>query len=112
MPTLDRSELRWNAPTTNVDGTPIDYPLDYELGSRPAGDVQEPTPLFSVVGTLQGDGSYLAPLTQMAWDTNGQYELFLRAINRDDPAAISGWNDPILLTVSSSIPNPPVWVGA
>lgn len=111
MPTLSRSELRWQPPTTNVDGTPIDYELDYELGSRQQGQPQEPAALFTVVGDLQTDGTYLAPLSQMAWDSNGNYEIFLRAINRDDPAAVSAWNNPILLTVTSSIPNPPAWVG-
>jgi len=110
MPTLDRQNLRWQPPTTNVDGTPIDYPLDYELGSKLTTDAGEPQARFVVVGTLQGDGTYEAPLAQMGWAV-GQHELYLRAINHNDLNAVSAWNDPILLSVSASVPNPPTWVG-
>lgn len=105
---MSRTQLRWQAPTENVDGTPIDYPLDYELGIA-AVPGAELIVALTVVGTLQPDGSYLAPLEEMpALETPGSYELGLRAINREAPLASSDWSNRIALEVTADTPRPPV----
>ncbi len=98
---FSRTELNWQAPTTNVDGTPIDYPLDYELGARdsangPDGDI---TAMVTIVGTLQPDETYVAPIDQMEFGL-GSYDLALRAINRDEPEHVSAWSNTVPLTVT------------
>ena len=98
-----RDELHWQAPTQNVDGTPIDYDLDYELGVLSTTlSESEPTPTLTVIGNLQEDGTYRAPLQLMSFEV-GVYALYLRAINRDAPENVSGWSNSIGLVVS---PNP------
>ena len=100
-----REELHWQAPTENTDGTPIDYELDYELG------VDE-VPTVTMVGSLQEDGTFRAPLNLMSFEV-GTYALQLRAINRDQPEFISGWSNSIPLEVlADPVPAAPVLLPA
>lgn len=108
---MSRTELKWSGPTENVDGTPVDYPLDYELGAAATG--AQLVPQVTIVGTLQPDNTYLAPLAEMpAFAAPGTYDLGLRAINREFPDSMSDWSNRVQLVVSASTPRPPVLLDA
>lgn len=93
----------WRAPTENVDGTPIDGQLNYRLYRR--SDEQPHTPddfFYVVVGALQPDGWYEAPLDQMP---EGRNVIALTAVDEDGDE--SGFSNTLGFTVSTA-PNPPV----
>ena len=103
---LSRDRLEWQAPTENIDGTAIDYDLDYELGlTTTAGGPLVATTTFP--GTLNPDGTYYADLTSMVFPI-GDLELGLRVINRDDPTRVSDWSNRLPLVVTGAPPRPPV----
>lgn len=104
----NRTHLKWQAPTENTDGTPIDYALDYELGRESNGDF---VPLAVFPGTLNQDGSYSAPLADFALDY-GTHTMALRAINRDKPHLISEWSNSISFTLSTETPKAPFGLSA
>jgi hypothetical protein len=103
---INPKNLFWRAPTENEDGSPITSPLDYELG----GVLDETTivSLYTVVGSLQTDGSYQAPLGEMAFEP-GEHGIALRAINRDLPELVSKWSAPVFFKVVAA-PKPPLAV--
>ena len=80
------ANLRWQAPTENVDGSPISGPLSYNLYRRTPGDT-EYTMFFVVVGDLQTDGTYVAPVENFP---EGSHEIVLTAVDAEgDESAYS-----------------------
>ena len=74
-------DFRWTAPTENEDGSPINGPLNYNM-YRSAIEVINPETdfFYVVVGTLQTDGSYQAPLDQFP---EGRHVIALTAVDAD-----------------------------
>jgi hypothetical protein len=76
--------LVWQAPTENVDGSPISGPLSYNLYRKDAaGEWQF---FYVIVGELQGD-RYVAPLQDFP---EGSHEIVLTAVDAEgDESAYS-----------------------
>lgn len=95
--------LTWQAPTENVDGTPIDYELVYDLGVTQGG-------LWEVIaqfpGTLNPDGTYSAPLADFAFE-DGEHTIGLRSVRADLPSLVSEWSNTVTFEVENDTPNPP-----
>jgi hypothetical protein len=96
--------LSWKGPTTNVDGTPITYALEYEVGLVADGNV---TPLMVVPAQLQTGTGYEAPIGGLGLDY-GTYEVVLRTFAKDDPERVSDWSNPVEFAISEQIPNAPL----
>lgn len=107
MPLLNPATIKWQAPTQNVDGTPINYALDYELGVRDRGASEPLAAYATVVGTLtEVPGIFVAPVADFAL-IEGNYEFALRAIRRDQPEMMSAWSNSIEVDLLA-VPRPPV----
>lgn len=108
MADLERGEnpgvLRWEAPTVNVDGSPINGPLSYNLYRSADESIDSGDLFYVVVGELQPDGSYEAPLNQMP---EGRSVVALTAVDADGDE--SAFSNTMGFTVRI-IPNPPVLV--
>lgn len=77
--------LSWQAPTENTDGSPIEQSLTYNLYSATVADPTEAVAVSSFPGVLNPDGSYTTPLADTAaFDTDGEYFLWLTAVDEDD----------------------------
>lgn len=100
---INPTTLRWTAPTENTDGTPIEKPLDYELGKLQTDGTF--LPRLVVIGTLQTDGTYAAPLSDMSFSF-GEHTIALRAKYQDRPDLVSEWSTAVTFEVAP-IPNPP-----
>lgn len=96
--------LSWKAPTTNVDGTPITYALEYEVGIVADGTI---TPLMVVPAQLQTGTDYEAPIGGLGLDY-GTYEIVLRTFAKEDPERVSDWSNSVEFAISEQIPNPPL----
>jgi len=78
--------IRWQAPTENVDGSAISGPLSYNLYRKDPADA-EYTLYFVIVGNLQADGTYVAPVENF---TEGSHEIVLTAVDSEgDESAFS-----------------------
>lgn len=99
-------KLVWKAPTTNVDGTPIDYELDYELGV--AGTDGTFAPVLVVPAQLQGDGYYNAPIAEMPFEKGGVYTVAMRSFAKDDRTRMSAWSNPVEFAISDRVPSAPL----
>lgn len=78
--------LRWQAPVENADGSAISGPLNYNLYRRAPGE-PEYVFYFVIVGALQADGTYSAPLINFA---EGSHELVMTAVDaQGDESAYS-----------------------
>ena len=73
------SNFEWVPPTQNVDGSPVSGPLSYNLYRRDPGQIDY-TFFFVVVGTLQTDGNYIAPLSDFP---EGSHEIVLTAVDAE-----------------------------
>lgn len=102
---VNPTNLMWKAPTTNNDGTPIQYELSYELGIE--NDIGEIVPYVTVVGSLRETEDYVAPISDMGF-SNGVHNVAIRAMAKDDPSRVSVWSDVVSFTISDEIPNPPL----
>lgn len=94
---MNPTRLRWGASTHNVDGSPVTAPLDYEVGFRDEDGVFRP--YMIVVGELQTDGLYAAPIADFAL-AEGDYVIAMRAIRRDRPELVSTWSDSVPFSVA------------
>ena len=102
---INPEKLSWTAPTTNVDGTPIDYELAYDLGIGPVGGPYEVRSTFP--GTLNPDGMYEADLPALNLDEDVTYALVLRALNVNLPEAPSEWTGEVEIMFTGKLPNAP-----
>jgi len=108
MPDIDRGinpeDFSWTPPTENVDGTPVNGPLNYRLYRR--ADDQPHTPddfFFEVVGTLQPEGHYVAQLTNFP---PGASVIAMTAVDADgDESAFS--NTMGFALTNGILPSPP-----
>jgi len=97
--------VRWTAPTENVDGTPVNGPLNYNLYRSDNENISKETDFFYiVVGTLVGENQYEAPLDNFP---DGRNVIALTAIDIDgDESALS---NTVGFTVTDGVaPLPPV----
>lgn len=97
--------LSWKGPTTNVDGTPITYALEYEVGL--VGSDGAITPLMVVPAQLQTNTDYEAPIGGLGLDY-GVYEIVLRTFAKEAPERVSDWSNPVEFAISEQIPNAPL----
>lgn len=104
MSQVNPTKLTWRGPSTNTDGTPIQYDVNYELGV--VGD-DGITPKLVVVANLRESEDYEAQISEMGFD-KGSHEVVLRAIPADDPTRASEWSEPVSFIISDEIPNPPL----
>lgn len=100
---INPKKLSWAAPTTNQDGTPIDYELDYELGIEIDGVI---TPALIIPAQLNETGTYEAPIANMGFDF-GEHVVALRSFAKLDPNRRSTWSNTVPFTLSRRIPNAP-----
>lgn len=101
---INPKTLSWQAPTTNTDGTPIQYALEYELGVETNGAF---VPQLTVPAQLNSDGRYEAAIEGMAFEY-GQHTVAMRTFAKDEPARKSVWSASVNFTLSRQIPNPPM----
>ena len=101
------TKLSWAAPTTNADGTPITYALEYEVGLEdPDGELQ---PLMVVPSQLQTDaGNYEAPISDLGLPKGKTYRIAMRTFAKDDPKRMSQWSNTVEFAISEQIPNAPL----
>ena len=103
---INPTEMTWQAPTTNTDGTPIDYVLNYEVGLEDGnGQLQ---PLMVIPGQLQEGGEYKAPMGNLGLPVGSTYRIALRTFAKDQPARKSVYSDLVEFAISDRIPNPPL----
>jgi hypothetical protein len=96
--------LSWRAPTENVDGTPIDYELNYELGfDLPDGSTQV---MVTLPEALNPEGLFEAPINAMDFD-NGEWTIRVRALSEEHEGRISAWSNGITFAIGAQ-PNPPL----
>jgi hypothetical protein len=107
MAKVNPTELSWAAPTTNVDGSPIQYELNYELGIQDADGVIQPNVV--VVGTLRQDEKYVAPIADMGFET-GLHVIALRSMAADNPQRVSEWSGTVDFYISDEVPKAPLEV--
>lgn len=104
--------VKWTPPTTRVDGSPITVPLNFELGFAVGADALKP--VLAIVGTLQPDGNYEAPLSDIEFQHGVETRLALRAIDnlQDDVAdndLFSAWSDEVVVIFQEdSAPSAPL----
>lgn len=107
---LNAPAIRWRAPTTEVDGSAITYPLDYILGvSEQANDPRWSDPVnpdgtlalevATFPGELNPDGTYqVATADLAAFDRDGEYFVRMAAMRRNDRNAVSAWSNEVVYT--------------
>jgi hypothetical protein len=101
---VNPKQLIWQAPTTNVDGTPIDYALNYEVGLSVDGKME---PLMVVPGQLQGGGEYTAPIADLGLAPGRVYAIALRSFAKEQPARKSAYSGTVKFAISERIPSAP-----
>lgn len=103
---INPKTMSWTAPTTNVDGTPITYELEYEVGLLTA-DQGDYEPIVTIPGTLRTDERYEAPIADLEL-LAGEHVMALRSFAKDDPEWMSEWSEPVTFAISDEIPNAPL----
>lgn len=98
--------LSWTAPTENVDGSPIDYDLNYEVGlvDIDTGDI---VPIMTLPGSLNPDGRYEAPIDELMLNP-GDYTLALRAYEKGNESRESAWSDSRVNFALMTVPTAPL----
>lgn len=101
MSKLNSTLLVWQAPTLNVDGSPIDYELAYELEV-------EGTVVATFPGRLNPQGRYEQDVAEVFDNvTNASYDVRLRALRVDMPAEKSDWSNLVTYRFDKRRPKPP-----
>ena len=104
---INPETLSWEAPAKNVDGTPIQYELNYEVGISKNGEYK---PLVVIAAQLtENDGEYEAPITQLNLE-KGEHTIALRSFAKDNPDRKSQWSGPVSFVLSDEIPQSPLGV--
>lgn len=101
---VNPSVISWNAPTTNTDGTEIQYEVNYLVGIGTSADTIEP--MMTLPAQLQEDGRFEAPIELLALE-NGEHFLALKAFAKEDPERVSEWSAPVQFAISEEIPDAP-----
>ncbi|MHC5059404.1 MAG: hypothetical protein ACYTKD_32530 [Planctomycetota bacterium] len=95
------ADLRWAPPTSNVDGSAISGPLSYNLYRKDPSDTDYVL-FFVIVGELQTDGTYVAPIANFP---EGSHEIVLTAV--DSEGDESAYSNSVGFRIGVA-PNPPV----
>jgi hypothetical protein len=103
---VNPTQMTWQAPTQNVDGTPIDYVLNYEVGLEDANGQLQPS--MVIPGQLQDGGDYTAPIADLGLAAGSTYRIALRTFAKDEPARKSVYSEMVDFAISDRIPNPPL----
>lgn len=98
--------LSWKAPTTNVDGTPIDYELEYEVGITSENAEGDYAPLMSIPGQLREGEDYEAPISDLLLDY-GEHTIALRSFEKAVPDRVSEWSEPVTFLLQT-VPSAPL----
>ncbi|WP_417500771.1 hypothetical protein [Marinobacter sp.] len=103
---VNPTTLSWQAPTTNVDGSLIDYELEYEVGI--AGDSTEGdyAPLATIPGQLRERETYVAPIADLPLD-HGEHTIALRSFDKAQPDRMSEWSEPVTFMLAT-VPERPL----
>lgn len=105
MPRLNPDLITWRAPTTNVDGTPIDYELAYELELD--GEAVATFP-----GRLNAEGIYEQSTADLFPDVQyAAYRVTLRAFRVDQPTLKSAPSNAVEYVFDRRVPNAPFLLG-
>ena len=99
MATINPTTLSWNAPTENVDGSPITDPLSYRL-------VVDGADFLDFPGTLNPDGSYSVATVDLGLP-NGIFQMELKTFYEEAPELISDPSNSIVIGLGVTSPNPP-----
>lgn len=92
---LNPTYIRWQAPTEEVDGSPITRPMHYILGV--VNETGIPQDVASFPGTLNPDGTYVVSTSELAvFDRDGDYEIALAAQYIDGEQERSAWSNRVL----------------
>ncbi|MFP3979147.1 hypothetical protein [Marinobacter sp. KMM 10035] len=94
---INPTTLSWTAPTTNVDGSPIDYELEYEVGIEPKdveAEVGYYKPIATIPGQLRANERYEAPISELPLEY-GENTIALRSFKKAVPELVSQWSDPV-----------------
>lgn len=103
---VNPTKLKWLAPSENVDGTPIDYALEYEVGLEDSdGSLSA---LMVVASQLQSDDVYEAPIADLGLEAGRTYRIALRTFAKDEPQRKSAWSGRVEFAISDRIPGPPL----
>lgn len=103
---LNPTTMSWEAPITNVDGTPIDYMLEYEVGLAGENAPGDYDPIATIPGQLRNGETYEAPISDLEL-TEGEHTIALRTFAKDTPERISEWSDPVSFMIMPA-PKPPL----
>lgn len=102
---LNPTTMSWNAPTTNIDGTPIDYELEYEVGLH-TGEQGGYEPLLTIPGQLREGETYEAPISDLMLE-HGENTIAIRSFAKQDPDRISEWSEPVTFRLQP-VPSAPL----
>ena len=102
---INPKQLSWSAPTTNVDGTPIDYDLEYEVGIVNGDAIST---LMVVPAQLREGVDYVAPIEGLSLASGRVYSLALRAFAKEDSKRVSQWAISGEFAISDRVPSPPL----
>ena len=103
---LNPENFSWVPPTSNVDGSPISGPLSYRVYRGDSDDMLAARPIsfYIVVGALQEDGTYVAPLSEFP---PGKHVIALTAIDAEGDE--SAFSNTMAFSISDKVPpRPPV----
>ena len=103
---LNPTTLSWKAPTTNVDGTPIDYELEYEVGIASENAEGDYAPLVTIPGQLREEDTYEAPISDLLLDY-GEHTIALRSFDKFIPDRMSEWSEPVTFMLKT-VPSAPL----
>lgn len=103
---VNPKRMSWVAPTTNTDGTEINYDLEYEVGLLDENG--DPQSLMVVAAQLREETSeYQAPIADLQLEP-GEHEITMRTFAKEDPDRVSQWSNPVGFVISREIPEVPL----
>lgn len=103
---LNPTTITWQAPTTNVDGSPIDYELEYEVGITSENAEGDYAPLVTIPGQLREGETYEAPISDLLLDY-GEHTIALRSFDKVIPERMSEWSEPVTFMLAT-VPERPL----
>lgn len=95
---INPKTMSWEAPTTSVDGTPIDYELEYEVGLATGKQLGDYQPVATIPGQLREGKTYEAPISDLALEY-GEHTIALRSFKKANPELISEWSDSVTFSL-------------
>ena len=102
---INPRNIFWRAPTERTDGSTIPGDLNYDIGVETGDHVQA---LAIIVGNLQTDGLYQAPLSDFSFEP-GVHTIALRA-TEVATGLTSAWSNTASFEIVAASPQPPLAV--